>query len=554
MRIAPYDVAPWKIDKYSVNGEAQQVVASGFDPFLPESTLKLNFSTFGSISSVQNKTDPETGMFLGIGLIKYRDNPEGAAAESARRAEREFNGQRIGVHVVTVELDREGRKCKRKVEQAIKKAKDQRAKDRVSSSIPPPAPTAEARRASMDSPAPPVNAPKAPKGPSGKKSAVKIPEGPKAIAPPLNPRSAAASLIEDEPILSKIKRKPYIHIPHRSVPVLGTTIPHLKKRLKAYDWREVRLDRTGYYVVFEDSKRGEDETERCFAECNKAALFTYNMEMECQKYGNPNYERSPSPERVMVQKQKKEHFERLQREEKEDLEIEKKNRAENLDPVRGALEQLKNELRDKIMGDIKTRIAIPIFHDSLDPGRHTARRRKLGLPDPLDNENKASGLLYNKAGETPPHTPRSRFGNASKPLRPHDPNSQRGKKGDRDRDRAPQTHSQMSGGDDQLPDLRTEGFTLDSNRCSRMTRTPTTSNRPPSHGIQKTWRADHLAVPVAIPRLSTLNQSQTHRSTSDGKWIGRRKRRRRSTRSSAVCLVIFCIRSRRILLLGSWRW
>jgi len=430
LRPAPYDVAPWKIDKYSVNGEATQVVASGFDPFLPESTIKLNFSTFGSVASVQNKTDPETGSFLGIALIKYRDVSEGAAAESAKRAEREFNGQRIGVHTVTVELDREGRKCKRMLEQALKKTREQRAKDRKASYVPPPPPPLESRRSSIDTAAPPMNAPK---GPSGKAN-VKIPEGPKAIAPPPNPKSAASSLIEDNLVLSKIKRKPYIHIPHTSVPVLGTTIPHLKKRLKAYDWREVRLDRTGYYIVFEDSKRGEDETERCYAECNKAALFTYNMAMECQKYGNPNYERSPSPERVMASKQKKEHFERLKREEAEDLEIEKKNRAENLDPVLGAVEQLKTELRDRIMGDVKTRIAIPIFHDSLDPARYTAKRRKLGLPDPSNNENKAPGL-FNKAGDTPPYNPKSRFGYPSKPLRPHDPNSQRGRKGDRERER-----------------------------------------------------------------------------------------------------------------------
>ena len=88
------------------------------------------------------------------------------------------------------------------------------------------------------------------------------------------------------------------------------------------------------------------------------------------------------------------------------------------------------------MSDIKTRIAIPIFHESLDPAKHTARRRKLGLPDPSDNENKAPGLLFNKAGDTPPQTPRSRFGHSlsqSKPLRPHDPNAQRGRRGERER-------------------------------------------------------------------------------------------------------------------------
>ena len=439
LRVAPYNFPPYKVDKYSVGpGEAQQVVAIGFDPFLPESTIKLNFSTFGSVASVQNKTDPETGSFLGIALIKFRDSQEISAVDAAKRAETEFSGQRIGLHTVTVQLDREGRRCKRMLEHALKKLRDERAKQR-GAAAPPPPPPPESKPASASTSAPPLNAPKGPSAkpsaanPTAAKPAVKIPEGPKAIAPPPAPRSSAAPAIESSSVLSTIKRKPYILVPQASVPVLVTTIPHLKKRLKAYDWREVRVDRTGYYIVFEDSKRGEDETERCFAECNNAALFTYTMSMECQKYGNPNYERSPSPERVMAQKHKKEHFARLKREEAEDLEIEKRNRAENLDPVHGALEQLRNELRDKIMGDIKTRIAIPIFHDSLDPARHTTKRRKLGLPDPSDNENKGPGLLFNKAGDTPPHTPKSRFGHPSKPLRPHDPNAQRGRKQDRDR-------------------------------------------------------------------------------------------------------------------------
>ncbi|KAK4951990.1 histone methyltransferase set1 [Elasticomyces elasticus] len=460
-RQAPYNLPPYKIDRHSIGpGEAQQVVVVGFDPFIPESTLKLNFSTYGSVASVQHKTDPETGSFLGIALIKYRDGYRDGldcnAVESAKRAEAELGGQRIGVHTVKVEVDREGRRFKKYVEQALKKAKDERAKERRASVAP--APKAVAKT-STGSPAPPLNAPK---GPSGKSSApaVRPPEGPRAVpegpravpegpravpegprgAPPAQPRAAGSALIEEEPILSKIKRKPYIHIPHASVPVLHTTIPHLKKRLKAYDWREVRLDKTGYYITFEDSKRGEDETERCFSECNQAALFTYKMGMECQKYGNPDYERSPSPERVMAAKQKREVYERLKREDEEDMEIEKKNRAANLDPVHGALEKLRVELRDRIMGDIKTRIAIPIFHDSLDPAKHAEKRRKLGLRDPSDNENKGTALLFNKAGDTPPHASKSRHGyplSHSKPLRPHDPHNQRGRKGERDVQRAP---------------------------------------------------------------------------------------------------------------------
>ena len=357
------------------------------------------------------------------------------AADAAKRAEAEFNGARIGLHTIRVEADREGRRCKRHVENLLKRTRDTRPRDPHHNLLAPPAPPAEPARPTSDSPAPPPNAPR---GPSGRAVATRPPpEGPRAREPPPNGRPS--SLVEEELVLSKIKRKPYIHIAHRSVPVLGTTIPHLKKRLKAYDWREIRLDKTGYYVVFEDSKRGEDETERCFNECNKAALFTYFMEMECQKYGNPDYERSPSPERALQGKLKREEMERLQLEEAKDMEIEKKQRAENLDPVHGALEQLRVELRDKIMGDIKARIAVPIFHDSLDPSKHSAKRRKLGLPDPVDNE-KGSAMLFNKAGDTPPQTPKSRYGHPlshSKPLRPHDPNQQRGRKVDRDRDRAP---------------------------------------------------------------------------------------------------------------------
>ncbi|KAK4500196.1 hypothetical protein PRZ48_008382 [Zasmidium cellare] len=434
LRIAPYTLPPFKVDRHSTGpGEAQQVVVVGFDPFLPESTLRLNLGVYGSIASIQNKTDPETGSFLGIALIKYRDSVrdgfEVTAVTAAKQAAEGFNGERINLHTVKVELDREGRKCKRYVENVLKEAREERAKHMRAAS---PAPTVDGAKGGKDFLAPPPNAPKGPSAKAAAKAAApRASEGAKDAANVPARKTGAASLIEDQPVLSKIKRKPYIHIPHSSVPVLGTTIPHLKKRLKAFDWREVRLDATGYYIVFEDSKRGEDETERCYNDCNGQALFTYFMGMQCQKYGNPDYERSPSPERVIAQKKQKEEIERLEREEAEDLEIEKKNRAENLDPVQGALEQLRMELRDKIMGDIKTRIAIPIFHDGLDPSKHVAKRRKLGLPDHSDIENKAPAFLLNKAGEQGPDTPKGRRGHGSKPLRPHDPNRQRGRKGDR---------------------------------------------------------------------------------------------------------------------------
>ncbi|KAG9808273.1 histone H3-K4 methyltransferase Set1, partial [Aureobasidium melanogenum] len=198
-----------------------------------------------------------------------------------------------------------------------------------------------------------------------------------------------------------------------------------KKRFKAFDWREIRVDKTGYYVIFDDSKRGEDETVRCFKECNNGPMFTYNMAMECQQYGNPDYVRSPSPETQAVQSRQKEEADRMERWAAEDLEEEKKERAADLDPVKGALEQLQLELRNKIMDDIKKRVVIPELYDRLDPARHVAKRRKLDIADPIDNENQPPSLLLNKAANTTSTTARTRNGRPlshSKPLRPHDPN------------------------------------------------------------------------------------------------------------------------------------
>lgn len=499
LRIAPYQVKPYPFDaKVSCGaGPPKQVVVVGFDPFTPESQLKAFFSSYGEIDKLDNRTDPSTGSFLGICSVRYKDSrpvrgPAIPAAAAAKRAEKEGTGERIGLKTIRVERDREGRKCERHVQSVLRRAKEELEKEQSNDTPTPavlPGNTPVAQTPVGDSPAPPPNAPK---GPSGR-AVAKPPEGPRAPVAP--PRSAASLLVEEEPILSKIKRKPYIFIANHYVPVLGTTIPHLKKRLKAFDWREVRLDATGYYVVFEDSKRGEDETVRCFNECNMTPLFTYTMNMECQQYGNPEYERSPSPERAMAEKVKQEELERLQKEQDEDLEEEKRQRAEDLDPVLGALDQLKLELRNKIMEDIKARVVVPAVYECLDPARHVTKRRKLGLTDSGDIENKVPTFLLNKANDVAPATPRSRAGlSHSRPLRPHDPNAQRGRKAqtnayidERRRHRpAPKPHArplhfqlrQMFGEDDDSDDERRTSLTRDtedqeSRPLSRASRTST---------------------------------------------------------------------------------
>ncbi|KAF2142188.1 uncharacterized protein K452DRAFT_227436 [Aplosporella prunicola CBS 121167] len=395
LRIAPYVVRPYAPDKNTIGpGPATRILITGLDPFTPESQIRTFFSSYGEIAEFDNKIDPATGSFLGICSIRYRDSKplRGSsvpAATSAKLAEKQGNGQRIQLRQVRVELDREGRRCARHVDAAVRRNRAQQEKMAAAEAK---AKKAETPNAAVADTGPP---PDAPKGPSGK--GARMPDGARLVAP--KPIHAAHALVENEPIVDKIKRKPYIFVAHCYVPVLGTTIPHLKKRLKLYAWEDVRVDRTGYYIIFQDSGRGESECERCFRECNMSALFTYVMNMECQKYGNPNYERSPSPERVLADKKRKEEEEEARREEEQDLEEEKKERAENLDPVNAALERLNQELVEQIINDIKTRIAGPAIHDFLDPVRHVAKRRRLGVRDPTSNEVKTPTVLFTAADE-----------------------------------------------------------------------------------------------------------------------------------------------------------
>ncbi|KAK5017806.1 histone methyltransferase set1 [Cryomyces antarcticus] len=498
LRLAPYAVKAYAYDeKLSIGpGPPKQIVVVGFDPFTPESQIKALFGSYGEIAELDNRTDPATGSFLGICSIRYRDSrplrgPVVPAVAAARRAEKEGSGQRIGLNTVRAERDREGRKCQRHVEIFLKRNREEQENHL-------PKPLVEA----MGAPKPKFDAappPNAPKGPSGKAGMRPPPEGPRAVVPT---RPAAASLVETEPILNNIERRPYILLGKCYVPVLGTTIAHLKKRLKMYDWKEVRCDSSGYYIIFEDSKRGEDETVRCYHDCHMTALFTYTMNMECHQYGNPNYERSPSPERVQAEKQKKQEQERLRIEEEADMDYERNQRALDLDPVRAALELLKVELRDKVMSDIKLRIAVPAFHDRLDPARHVAKRRKLGISDPGANDNKRP-LLFTRGDETPSvGTPDSRAagypGVHQKPLAMYDINARRIRKtavpnqgnvfaDERRRRPAPRPvharplHHRLQdfyGGDDDSDDERRTSITRDtedqeSRPLSRMSRTST---------------------------------------------------------------------------------
>ncbi|KAE9974189.1 hypothetical protein EG328_003975 [Venturia inaequalis] len=390
LRISPYTVKKYPFDKnISIGpGRAKRIVVTGFDPLIAEQRIMSYFGSYGDIDKIMNETDPKTGIFLGICSVLYKDRAatkrgEAAvkASDAAAAAEKQMNGQRLDLKTVKVETDREGAKCRKHVEKALKTRHAEQEKWQKEEMLkrpppPPPAPTGAAP-------------PNAPKGPSGRgqsmAKAMAPPAGPRAVARPTHDaRPPQHALVELEPILPRLKKQPYLFMAASFVPVLGTTIAHLQKRLKSYTWEAVRCDKTGYYVTFEQSRFGEKEAERCFAGCHLHPLFTYQMHFECHKKGNPNYVRSPSPERVAASNRQKDQRKRLRQADEADWAAEKKERAERLDVVKAAMEMLLPDLMDTTMRDVKLRIARECIHEYLDPERHIEKRQKLGIADPRD--------------------------------------------------------------------------------------------------------------------------------------------------------------------------
>ncbi|KAF2832131.1 hypothetical protein CC86DRAFT_86553 [Ophiobolus disseminans] len=425
LRIAPYVAKPYSFDsRISCGpGPATQVVVTGFDPLTPDSQLRGFFSTYGEVERVRNEVHPDNGSPLGICLVKFRDTPPARgvvaikASTSAKRAEREGSNQRLGQQHIKVHTDREGRRCAKLVELAVQQSRKEEDRLRAKLAAKAAKAAAAVTPGNFDLPA------NVPKGPSGRGGRPPIP----IPREPMTRKAALSYLIEREPIKPTLKRTPYLFIAHQYVPVLSTTIEHLKKRMKNFSWEAVRCDQTGYYVVFSSDRAGEIEAVRCFRDCHMQALFTYVMNMECQQYGDPNYERSPSPERVIANNKRKAIEDRIKQEEAEDLEIEKNERAEAMDPVVAALEQLKQELQEKILGDIKTRIAAPTLLELMQPERHVAKRRRLNIPDPQkkSEEIRPPSLLVPGLDPFGGATPKSRGGFAGrgrKALGPYDRN------------------------------------------------------------------------------------------------------------------------------------
>ncbi|KAL4940787.1 histone-lysine N-methyltransferase, H3 lysine-4 specific [Aspergillus oleicola] len=403
-RPAPYMLKHWPYDPTSTVGPGPpvQIVVTGFDALTTLAAINALFSSFGDIAEINNRTDPQTGSFLGICSVKYKDSASlhggspVSAASAAKRAYYECKkGQRIGVRRIKVELDRDGQIS---AKLALKATEAQRMGPKSDL----PAVDEPKLEDQTNNDGPPSTAPKGPSGKNAIQPLSAIPEGPRASF--LKP--AIPSLIEETPILSQIKRDPYIFIAHCYVPVLSSTVPHLKKRLKVFGWTDIRCDKTGYYILFENSRRGEEETERCFKLCHMKPLFTYIMNMESQPYGNPHYERSPSPERLKQERRIKAETERLKRGTELDIEEEKKQRALDLDPSMEVLAIIVKDVRDKLLEDIKARVAGPALYDYLDPERHALRRKQLGIADPEGTKRPMIRLNFDSRDSTPDPFPK----------------------------------------------------------------------------------------------------------------------------------------------------
>ena len=403
LRTAPYGLKLWRSEASSgppnagITAAPVTVVVSGFDPLAPLAQIMALFSSFGEIGDLDNKTDPVTGRFLGICSIKYQDCPSfqgGGPISAALAAKQAYlegkKGQRIGVRTVRIDVDRDELLLKRLVDKAVAV---QRKESGWTDTPKPPTPL-------LMKPPTPISTintgppPTAPRGPSGKPF-VRTPTIPisansfqaansfQSTPKPERPnRPNVASLVESSSLSGELKNTPHVFIANCYVPVLSTTIPHLKKRLRMYDWREIRCDQSGYFITFEDSRTGNMEAQRTAAGGHMQPLFTYTMNMEVRLNTHVNSEPVPAPAKSLAEQQVQRHSIRLKRENDADLEEEKRQRAKDLDPCRAVVQLVIQELRDKLLEDVKSRIAGPVLYEYLDPRKQVDKRQKYGIDDP----------------------------------------------------------------------------------------------------------------------------------------------------------------------------
>lgn len=429
LRHEPLLLRPYQYDpKTSVGpGPPTQVMVTGLDPLMPLQLVLNVFASFGQIQESSNKMHPETGTPLGIATFRYCDCDKGgrkiSAIDAAKQAVRKGNGERIGGSNVKVEFDRDGVRSKRLVTKIVEDKKKKAAEAKPSS-----APKINEGEKTSGPP------PTAPKGPASS-FAPRTHLGPAHPKLPFAPRPPRDSeLVETVPIRPQLKYEPYIFVGHDSVPVLGSSVKHIKRKLNSYAVEDVRLDKSGYFIIFRDTNGGRKDAERCHKITNGTSLFTYKMEMDLLLFGSEGqnkehgphadwlskpvdieppppprfgYRRAPSPPRRIEDQRERESAAQRKRDDDMDLEEEKKQRAKNFDPAREAVEVVVRELTEKLIKDLKIRVAAPALYAFLDPDNHVAKRRRLNIPDPADSKAQPA-FLDDDYDTTPVGTPNSR--------------------------------------------------------------------------------------------------------------------------------------------------
>lgn len=431
LRLEPLLLRPYQYDpKISVGpGPPTQIMVTGFDPLVPLQHVVNVFASFGQIAESSNRMHPETGTPLGIATFRYCDcdkvGRKMSAIDAAKTAVRKGTGERIGGKNVKAEFDRDGVRSKRLVTRIVEEQKKAAAK------AAPPHKVAETLKSSGEKTSGPP--PTAPKGPAASFTP-RVQHGAAPIKPAfaLRPPPRDSELVEKSPIRPQLKYVPYIYVGSESVPVLGSSIKHIKRKLNSYAVEEVRLDITGYYITFRDTNGGRRDAERCYKINNGTSLFTYAMKMSLQLFGTDGQTESHAPHADWISKpvdlepqrfyghrpeaslslraedrQAREDAAQRKKDDELDLEEEKKQRAKNFDPAREALEVVRRELTEKLIQDMKTKVVGPALYALLDPDNHVEKRRRLNIPDPADFKAEPT-FLDEDYDSTPIGTPNAR--------------------------------------------------------------------------------------------------------------------------------------------------
>ncbi|KAJ2904832.1 SET domain-containing protein [Zalerion maritima] len=409
LRHAPYVLRRYPYDpKTSVGpGPPTQIVVMGFNPLTTFSKIVAAFSAFGEIAESSNKMHPDNGSYLGFATFRYKNSTPSmshpiavSAIDAARRALRAMNGQRIESKAIRVEYDPDGRRSGRMLESILKKDAVKMARQTViTAPIVPPS----SRPASRGSNVPPGPPPTAPRAPAAQRSVSR--------SGPQRPQAPEETSLEEQ-----LKDRPYIFISTAHVPYMQSIVPHMKKRLRGFPFEDIRADRTGYFIVFPVSLLGRSEAERCNTNCHRTEFFNYTLHMKLSLgsslLGSPitprkrHPSRSPERPRPFVDPRRTE-YERRRREDENDLDEEKRQRAKDFDPVKEAVERISREMRTQLIKRIQTHLSAPTIHKFLDPANPELAqvKRKHNIADFTN----APSIGIDSEAETPPNaTPNSR--------------------------------------------------------------------------------------------------------------------------------------------------